>query len=219
MPFSLIKYRYTCQNTAADEQQCDPLHEIAVVAGLRRLRFVRQLSRYGSCLGDFFSCLSIAVILPAILAVPVFYIALGIPGRRLGGDMLEVEVVIRVRLTVGFAADFAYCLALAGFLTTDVVCDNLSTVIAYVILIRILVVGNHFATVIADVILIRVLMVGDYISANVAYVVFVCIGTLADYIIADITFVVFILIDAITRFDTFRTAVCRALTAMRAVAV
>ena len=91
MPFSLIKYRYTCQNTAADEQQCDPQHEVAVVAGLRRLRFVRQLSRYGSCLGDFFSCLSIAVILPAILAVPVFYIALGILGGRLGGDMLEVE--------------------------------------------------------------------------------------------------------------------------------
>ena len=61
-------------------------------------------------------------------------------------------------------------------------------------------VGNHFATEVTDVILIRILMVGDYISANVAYVVF-------------------ILIDAITRFDTFRTAVCRALAGVCAVAV
>ena len=49
-------------------------------------------------------------------------------------------------------------------------------------------------------ILIRILMVGDYISANVAYVVFILIGT-------------------IIRFDAFRTAVHRALTGVRAVAV
>ena len=49
-------------------------------------------------------------------------------------------------------------------------------------------------------ILIRILMVGDYISANVAYVVFILIG-------------------AIIRFDAFRTAVCRALAGVCAVAV
>ena len=35
MPFSLIKYHYTCQNTAADKEQCDPHHKIVVVAGFR----------------------------------------------------------------------------------------------------------------------------------------------------------------------------------------
>ena len=68
------------------------------------------------------------------------------------------------------------------------------------VVVRILVVGNHFATEVTDVILIRILMVGDYISANVAYVVFILIGT-------------------IIRFDAFRTAVCRALAGVCAVAV
>ena len=71
-------------------------------------------------------------------------------------------MVLRVKLTVGFAADFAYCLIPAGFLTTDVV--------------------------------------GDYLSA-------------------DITFVIFILIGTIIRFDAFRTAVCRALAGVCAIAV
>ena len=72
--------------------------------------------------------------------------------------------------------------------------------IADVVVVRVLMVGNHFATEVTDVILIRILMVGDYISANVAYVVF-------------------ILIDAIIRFDAFRTAVCRALAGVCAVTV
>ncbi len=40
MLFSLIKYRCSCQNTVADEQQCDPQNKVTVVAGLRRLRIV-----------------------------------------------------------------------------------------------------------------------------------------------------------------------------------
>ena len=122
-------------------------------------------------------------------------------------------MVIRIKLTVGFAAGFAYCLVPAGFITSDVVCNHLSAEVADVVFVRVLVVGDCLSAVIADVvfvcifvvgdrlsavianmIIICVLMVGDYISANVAYVVFVCIGTLADYIIADITFVVFILL-------------------------
>ena len=51
MPFPFIKYRYTCQNTAADEQQCDPQHEVAVVAGLRRIRTSR-LARLSRCSGS-----------------------------------------------------------------------------------------------------------------------------------------------------------------------
>ena len=78
--------------------------------------------------------------------------------------------------------------------------DCLSAEVTDVILIRVLMVGNHFATEVTDVILIRIRMVGDYISANVAYVVF-------------------ILIDAIIRFDAFRTAVCRALAGVCAVTV
>ena len=85
MSFPLIKYRYTCQNTAADEQQCDPQHEVTVVAGRGRLR---QLRRYGVGFGDFLGAVFASVILIAAAAVPILDIALGILGRRLGREML-----------------------------------------------------------------------------------------------------------------------------------
>ena len=67
-------------NAAADEQQCDPQHEVACVAGLRRLR---QLSRYGVCYFDFLGAVFVTVILSAAATVPILDIALGILGRRL----------------------------------------------------------------------------------------------------------------------------------------
>ena len=85
MPFPLIKYRYTCQNTAADEQQGDPEHEVACIAGFGRLR---QLRRYGVGFGDFLGAVFASVILIAAAAVPILDIALGILGRRLGREML-----------------------------------------------------------------------------------------------------------------------------------
>ena len=85
MSFPLIKYRYTCQNTAADKQQCDPQHEVAVVAGLGRLR---QLSRYGVGFFDFLGAVFASVILSAAAAVLILDVALGILGRRLGREML-----------------------------------------------------------------------------------------------------------------------------------
>ena len=85
MPFPIIKYRYTCQNTAAYKQQCDPQHEVAYIAGLRRLR---QLRRYGVGFGDFLGAVFITVILSTAAAVPILDVALGILGRRLGREML-----------------------------------------------------------------------------------------------------------------------------------
>ena len=85
MSFPLIKYRYTCQNTAAGKQQCDPQHEVACIAGWGRLR---QLRRYGVGLGDFLGAVFASVILIAAAAVPILDIALGILGRRLGREML-----------------------------------------------------------------------------------------------------------------------------------
>ena len=85
MPFPLIKYRYTCQNTAADKQQCDPQHEVACIAGRGRLR---QLSRYGVGLGVFLSAVLVTVILITSATVPILNIAIGILGRRLGREML-----------------------------------------------------------------------------------------------------------------------------------
>ena len=85
MPFPLIKYRYTCQNTAADEQQCDPQHEVACVAGLRRLR---QLRRYGISLFDSLGAVLVTIILITSASVPILDVALGILGGRLGREML-----------------------------------------------------------------------------------------------------------------------------------
>ena len=68
MSFPLIKYRYTCQNTAADKQQCDPQHEVTVVAGRGRLR---QLSRYGVGFFDFLGAVFVTVILIAAVAVTI----------------------------------------------------------------------------------------------------------------------------------------------------
>ena len=72
-------------SAAADKEQCDPQHEVAVVAGLGRLR---QLSRYGVGFFDFLGAVFVTVILSAAFAVPILDVALGILGRRLGGDML-----------------------------------------------------------------------------------------------------------------------------------
>lgn len=85
MSFPLIKYRYTCQNTAAGKQQCDPQHEAAVVAGRGRLR---QLRRYGVGFFDFLGAVFVTVIFSATAAVPILDVALGILGRRLGREML-----------------------------------------------------------------------------------------------------------------------------------
>ena len=96
---------------AAGKQQCDPQHEAAVVAGRGRLR---QLRRYGVGLGDFLGSVFVTVILIAAAAVPILDVALGVLGGRLGGDMLEVGVILRVRLSVGFAANLANRLVLAS---------------------------------------------------------------------------------------------------------
>ena len=82
MSFPLIKYRYTCQNTAADEQQGDPEHEVACIAGLRRFGIVLQLRRYGVGFFDFLCTVLVAEILATTFAVPIFDIALGSLGRR-----------------------------------------------------------------------------------------------------------------------------------------
>ena len=71
-------------NAAADEQQCDPQHEAACVAGRGRLR---QLRRYGVGLGDFLGAILVTVILITAASVPILDIALGILGRRLCGDV------------------------------------------------------------------------------------------------------------------------------------
>ena len=55
-------------NTAADEQQCDPQHKVAVVAGRGRLR---QLRRYGVGFGDFLGAVFVTVILIAAVAVTI----------------------------------------------------------------------------------------------------------------------------------------------------
>lgn len=61
-------------------------------------------------------------------------------------------MVIRIKLTVGFAADFAYCLIPAGFLTTDVVCDHLAAEIADMIFVRVLVIGDYLFAIVADMV-------------------------------------------------------------------
>ena len=82
----LFAYNRSADNSsAADEQQCDPQHEVACVAGFGRLR---QLSRYRVGFFDFLGAVLVTVILIAAFAVPILDIALGILGRRLCGDIL-----------------------------------------------------------------------------------------------------------------------------------
>jgi len=67
-PFLLFGNSCADKSSAADEQQCDPQHEVACVAGLRRLR---QLSRYGVGFGDFLGAVFVTVILIAAVAVTI----------------------------------------------------------------------------------------------------------------------------------------------------
>ena len=91
IPLSVVLFLsdddYRCSNgcTAADKQQCDPQHKIAVVAGLGSLR---QLRRYGVCFFDFLCTVLVAEILIAAFAVPILDIALGGLGRRLCREVL-----------------------------------------------------------------------------------------------------------------------------------
>ena len=85
MLFLFTYNRSSGYNAAADEQQCDPQHKVAVVAGRGRLW---QLSRYGVGFGDFLGAVFASVILIAAAAVPILDITLGILGRRLGREML-----------------------------------------------------------------------------------------------------------------------------------
>ena len=103
---------------AAGKQQCDPQHEVACIAGRGRLR---QLSRYGVGLGDFLSAVFVTVILITAFAVPILDIALGVLGGRLGGDMLEGGVILRVKLSVGFAANLSNRLVLASRLAAGAI--------------------------------------------------------------------------------------------------
>ena len=103
--FFLFAYNHSAgHNAAADKEQGDPQHEVTVVAGRGRLR---KLRRYGVGFFDFLGAVFVAVILIAAAAVPMLGVALGILGRRLGGDMLEGGVILRVKPAVGFAANFA----------------------------------------------------------------------------------------------------------------
>ena len=107
-------------SSAADKQQCEPQHEVACVASRGRLR---QLRRYGVGCFDFLSAVFVTVILITSAAVPMLDVALGILGRRLCEDILQVSVVIRVKLSVSLFANFAYRLFCAGCLSAVVVCD------------------------------------------------------------------------------------------------
>ena len=63
----------SCANksSATDKQQCDPQHEVAVVAGFGRLRIVRQFYRYGVGFFDFLGAVFVTVILIAAVAVTI----------------------------------------------------------------------------------------------------------------------------------------------------
>ena len=91
-------------SSAAYKQQCDPQHEVACVAGLRRLR---QLRRYGVGFFDLLGAVFVTVIPITAAAVPILDVALGILGGRLGGNMLQVGVILRVKLAVSLSADLA----------------------------------------------------------------------------------------------------------------
>ena len=93
-------------------------------------------------------------------------------------------MVIRIKLTVGFAAGFAYCLIPAGFLTTGMIGDHLSAEVADMILIRILVVGDRLSAIVADMVIVRVCVIGDCLSAEVTDVILIRILMVGDYISA-----------------------------------
>ena len=62
---------------------------------LRSIFILRQLRRYGVGFGDFLGAVFVTVILSATFAVLILDIAIAVLSRRLGGDMLEVGVVLR----------------------------------------------------------------------------------------------------------------------------
>lgn len=78
--FFLFAYnRSAGHNAAADEQQCDPQHEVTVVAGRGRLR---QLRRYGVGFGDFLGAVFVAVIL-----IAAFFVRIVAQDLRLAGGL------------------------------------------------------------------------------------------------------------------------------------
>ena len=95
-------------------------------------------------------------------------------------------MVLWIKLTVGFAAGFAYCLIPAGFITSDVVCNHLSTVIADMVVVRVLMVGDYLSTNVANMVFVCVLVIGNYLSAIVANMIFVRILVVGDYLSTNV---------------------------------
>ena len=142
--FLFTDYRCADDSSATDEQQGNPQSKIACVAGLRRLRIVRQFSRYGVGFGNFLGCGSVAVIFITAVAVPIFDIALGIVCRLLCLDILEVGVIVRVKLAVGCSADFALGFILAGCFSAGVFGEFYTAVIAIVVFVLVLVFSDCY---------------------------------------------------------------------------
>ena len=159
MPFPLIKYRYTCQNTAADKQQSNPQHEVACIAGLGRFGIVFQLRRYGVGFFDFLCTVLVAEILATAFAVPVLYIALGSLSRRHCREVFQIRVVVCIQLSVAFATELTLCLILAGGFPAGVLSQLLAAIITLVVFVI-------------------VCTLADYIIADITFVVFVCIDAI-----------------------------------------
>ena len=66
--FPFADNRCADNSSSAGKQQCDPQHEVAVIAGLRILR---QFRRYSVGLGDFLGAVFVTVILIAAVAVTI----------------------------------------------------------------------------------------------------------------------------------------------------
>ena len=145
--------------TAADKQQGNPQCKVAYIAGLGKFGIVFQLRRYGVGFFDFLCTVLVAEILATAFAVPILNIALGILGRRLCVDMLEVRVDVCIKLTVGFTADFAYRFFGAGRFPAGVLSQLLAAIITLVVFVI-------------------VCTLADYIIADITFMVFVCIDAI-----------------------------------------
>ena len=121
------------QQTAADKEKCNPQCDVVVISRLRRFAIVGQFRYYGVCLSDLFRCRSVLVILAAAGAIPVFDIALGGLGRRLGWEVLQIGMAVRSKCAVFVAAILTDCLILAGSLAACMLGECCTADVAHVV--------------------------------------------------------------------------------------
>ena len=129
---------------------------------------------------------SVLEILAAAGAIPILDITLLPLGGGLGGEVLQVGMIVGGKPAILPAADLADRLVAAVRRAAGVIGDDLTADIADVIVVLVYVVADDLLAEVADVVVVLVRVVADDLTAEVADMVVVRVHVVADDLLAEV---------------------------------